>query len=424
VALVALVGRPDQWIGGRYRLERLLGQGAMGEVWQAIDTRTSVTVALKLVSLAGDDGASARMEREARAASAIVSNHVVRIFHFGVDGPIAFIAMELLRGETLSARLRRAQRLGPVETVAIVRQVALGLAVAHRFGIIHRDLKPDNLFLAETVRGEEVKILDFGIAKLFADRSQQTQQGVVVGTPAYLSQEQILGTHNVDARTDFWALAIIAFECLTGRLPYDATTVAELFVQIVGPARTRAVERANLAPAFREWFLRATDKDPNERFESGKEFVEELRRALLPEAVGDEAQLDTSVKLTARPRRKKLLALLGALLGITIVLLALATRAILQGGREAPLAATSSPTRVEVPPPAIASVPTNAETPVVPEPKPSAGSAPTSEPTSLESAEPSAVPSGAQPQPPAATSGAASSRPRATRPRDRWGLGI
>jgi serine/threonine-protein kinase len=291
-------------------------------------------------------------------------------------------------------------------------------------GIIHRDLKPDNLFLAETVRGEEVKILDFGIAKLFADRSQQTQQGVVVGTPAYLSQEQILGTHTVDARTDFWALAIIAFECLTGRLPYDATTVAELFVQIVGPARARAVERANLAPGFRSWFLRATDKEPNERFESGKEFVEELRRALLPEAVGDEAQLDTSVKLTARPRRRQLLALVGALLGVTIVLSALAMRAILRGGDVATVGPTSPSARVEVevPPPAIASVPTPAEAPSGPAPERSASTAPTSEPKPSASVAPSAP--AAAPDSSAAAAGSGSPRPRTTRPRDRWGLGL
>jgi eukaryotic-like serine/threonine-protein kinase len=408
---VALVGRPDQWIGRRYRLERLIGQGAMGEVWRAFDTRSNEIVALKLVSLAGDDGAASRMNREARAASAIVSNHVVRIFDFGVDAATAFIAMELLRGETLSMRLKRVQRLGPVETVAVVRQVALGLAVAHRLGIIHRDLKPDNLFLAETVRGEEVKILDFGIAKLFADRSQQTQQGVVVGTPAYLSQEQILGTHAVDARTDFWALAIIAFECLTGRLPYDATTVAELFIQIVGPARERAVEKANLAPAFRDWFLRATDKDPNERFESGKEFVEELRRALLPEATGDLAELDTSVKLTARPRRKKLFAWVGVLLGVTIVLSALATRAVFRRNA-APVTATTAPasTEVAVPPAAIASVPVPAQPAIV-----SATSEPL--PPAAESGTP-LVPSAVVP------SVSPSARNHPPKPRDRWGLGI
>jgi serine/threonine-protein kinase len=400
-------------------LERLLGQGAMGEVWQAVDTHSNVTLALKLVSLAGDEGASTRMEREARAARAIISHHVVRIFHFGIDGPIAFIAMELLRGETLSMRLERLHQLGPVETVAIVRQVALGLAVAHRLGIVHRDLKPDNLFIAETARGEEVKILDFGIAKLFTDRSQQTQQGVVVGTPAYLSQEQILGTHTVDARTDFWALAIIAFECLTGRLPYDATTVAELFVQIVGPARARAAERANLAPAFREWFLRATDKDPNERFESGKEFVEELRRALLPEAIGDEGQLDTSVKLTARPRRKQLLTILGALVGVTLVLSALATRAILGAKQQAPVASTEAPRPVEVPPPAIASAPLPAETSAANPPAPPSRS---SDPAPHASGEPNAAPSAVAPS--ATASGAGSARPRPTRPRDRWGLGI
>ncbi len=403
---------------GSYRLEALIGQGAMGEVWRATHTRGGGAVALKLVNMGADKESVARIRNEARAVRAIDSPHVVKVLDFGYDGGSAFIAMELLTGETLAARLRRVVKLGPVETVSVVRQVALGLAVAHRLGIVHRDLKPDNVFISRnTLGGEDVKILDFGIAKVFADHTNQTQQGVVVGTPAYLSQEQILGTHAVDARTDFWALAIVAFECLTGHLPYDAQTIAELFVQIVGPARDRAVERVNLSPEFKAWFRRATDTDPDERFESGKEFVEELRRALLPNASVSEWELGSSIQLTARPAKRSLLMLVASLVVVTMILSVLAIAAFMRRPTTVPAASTVETPNTTAP----TTSPAATVTVVAPEPPSLATVSASAEPSAAVTAEPSAE-QAHETTPAKPTS---SARPQApTRRRDRWGLGI
>lgn len=406
----------------------------MGEVWRARDQTTQALVALKLVAIEREQDGLDRITNEARSASAINNPHVVKILDHGYHEGIAFIAMELLRGETLASRLRRLTKLGPVETVSVVRQVALGLAVAHRLGIVHRDLKPENVFLANSELGEEVKILDFGIAKSFGSQATQTQQGVVVGTPAYLSHEQIMGTHPVDARTDFWALAIVTFECLTGHLPYEASTVAELFVQIVGPARENALSKSALPPAFKTWFRRATDADPDERFESGREFVEELRRALLPNAAVSEWELESSVQLNARPSRRRLAFLVGTLLVLATSLSLWAVLAFIDKPKPVPpnssaqpvasapssqvagpgetatlapsapsaeLSAAASATAVLVPSATVAdsAVAVDSAVPI----------APTSEP------EPSSVPS---------VSAAPSSKPSVKRPHDRWGLGI
>lgn len=237
----------------------MLGRGAMGEVWKARHTTLGTHMALKLVAVTTDAEATTRLLTEARAAASIVSPNVVRIYDHGNEGTLAFIAMELCVGETLSARLRRVKKLSPQETVLIARDIAQGISVAHRAGIVHRDLKPDNVFLARGADGNEIaKVLDFGIAKSVAIPGMQTQQGIVVGTPAYLSREQVLGSHPVDEQTDLWALSIVIFECIAGHLPYSAATISELFVQIVGTAREAAARSPELPPGFGAWFLRAT----------------------------------------------------------------------------------------------------------------------------------------------------------------------
>jgi serine/threonine protein kinase len=428
-------------VGARYQLDELIGRGAMGEVWRAKDQVTQTLVALKLVAIDREQGGLDRLTNEARSASAINNPHVVKILDHGYHEGIAFIAMELLRGETLASRLRRMTKLGPVETVSVVRQVALGLAVAHRLNIVHRDLKPENVFLANTELGEEVKILDFGIAKSFGSQANQTQQGVVVGTPAYLSHEQIMGTHPVDARTDFWALAIVTFECLTGHLPYEASTVAELFVQIVGPARENALVKSALPPAFKTWFRRATDPDPDERFESGREFVEELRRALLPNAAVSEWELESSVQLNARPTRRRLALLVGALLVLATSLSVWAVLAFIgkagpsNSGRDGATAEPSVAVSAQLP--VTSETPDAAPSVALPAADPSAAAVPVPSAVSTDSAAASdpAIPA----EPPAASASVSvaapssvpsvsavvpSSKPQVKRPRDRWGLGI
>jgi len=166
----------------------------------------------------------ARFKREASAAAALRSAHVVQIFDFGVtEGGTPYIAMELLEGEDLGTRLDRITRLKPAQASSVITQVARALTRAHKRGIVHRDLKPDNIFLCVSEdEGELVKVLDFGVAKgVGGVNLARTGTGIVVGTPYYMSPEQAQGEKRIDHRTDLWALGVIAFELLTGSLPID-----------------------------------------------------------------------------------------------------------------------------------------------------------------------------------------------------------
>jgi serine/threonine protein kinase len=301
----------------------MLGRGAMGEVWKARHTTLGTQMAVKLVAVTSDAETTTRLLTEARAAASIVSPNVVRIYDHGNEGTIAFIAMELCLGETLSARLRRVRKLSPQETVLIARDIAQGISVAHRAGIIHRDLKPDNVFLARGADGNEIaKVLDFGIAKSVAIPGMQTQQGIVVGTPAYLSREQVLGSHPIDEQTDLWALSIVIFECIAGHLPYSAATIAELFVQIVG---------------FGAWFMRATAVDPAARFDSARTLAEELARVLAPELPIVPWEMGTSAIRVAHAKRKSFaLWVIAALAALAVALCVLVINEAIKGSGEPP----------------------------------------------------------------------------------------
>ncbi|MEY2935810.1 MAG: hypothetical protein RL033_6559, partial [Pseudomonadota bacterium] len=200
----------------------------MGVVWRAEDLQLAAPVAVKLLHgrHAHHPELRARFEAEAAIGAQLRGPHVVQVFERGVDGPSAlpFIAMELLEGESLQERLARCGPLTPAELLRIVAQVARALTRAHALGIIHRDLKPANLFLVRDGETELAKVLDFGIAKRFADPAgrMRTVTGNLLGTPTYMSPEQITGSKRVDHRCDLWSLAVIAVECLTGRLPFDA----------------------------------------------------------------------------------------------------------------------------------------------------------------------------------------------------------
>jgi serine/threonine protein kinase len=216
-------------IAGKYRLVSLLGEGGMGSVWRAEHLGLNAPVAVKLLNqvvAASSDGLG-RFHREAQAAAALRSPHVVQIFDHGVD-PVSqqpFIVMELMEGESLASRLAREGRLPPEQTARVITHISRALARAHEAGIVHRDLKPDNVFLVQNEDEEIAKVLDFGIAKTQANQlgpGSATRTGAVMGTPYYMSPEQISGSKSVDFRTDLWALTIIAFECLSGR-PRRAT---------------------------------------------------------------------------------------------------------------------------------------------------------------------------------------------------------
>jgi serine/threonine-protein kinase len=280
-------------IAERYRLEAPIGRGAMGSVWRAVHVRLDAPVAIKLLntSIAGEPVMVERFMREARAAAAVRSSHVVKIFDYGMDGGAPYIAMELLVGETLEARLEACGCLAPPELDRIFGEIARAVGVAHELGVVHRDLKPANIFLAREGEHEVTKVLDFGIAKLTdrrleAPAARATDTGILLGTPHYMSPEQARGHRQVDHRTDLWALAVLAFECLTGRHPFESDTLGDLVVRICTGAPPLLSAVAGLPPELDRWFLRGVSKEPQERFGSAAEMASELHAVLAAEKLG------------------------------------------------------------------------------------------------------------------------------------------
>lgn len=244
---MAFTLEPGAIVAGRYRLDRLLGRGGMGEVWAAEQTITRKKVAVKF--LAGADALSdetrRRFIREARAACAVQHPNVVEVHDVvEADSDTPAMVMELLRGESLEAKLRREGKLSVEEALSIVLRVVSAVGTAHTLGIVHRDIKPDNIFLAETPEGTEVKVLDFGIAKIATnDDGEQTANltatGSMLGTPHYMSPEQAFGEKRIDHRADIWSIGIVLYRCLSGQLP----TQAENLGQILKVIMTRSIPK-------------------------------------------------------------------------------------------------------------------------------------------------------------------------------------
>jgi len=235
--------KKGQIIAGRFRLERLLGEGGMGSVWAATHTITGKAVAVKFLKdeLVTQPSVVERFLREARAACAVRHPNVVAIHDvLTLETGAPVLVMDLLEGESLGSRLAREKRLSLPDFVRIMTPVLAAVATAHAASIVHRDLKPDNVFLARGPDGaEDVKVLDFGIAKINAtDQSggQLTKTGSMLGTPYYMSPEQLFGEKDVDGRSDIWALGIIFYQCLSGVLPTEADNLGQIIktVTVVG----------------------------------------------------------------------------------------------------------------------------------------------------------------------------------------------
>jgi eukaryotic-like serine/threonine-protein kinase len=270
-------------VAGRYALTRMIGRGGMGEVWEARHHSLGTLVAIKFIDArhVASPQALARFQNEAHAAAAIQSRHAITVIDHGVtDTGRPYIVMELLSGESLQSRLERVGRLTPPETVHIVTQVSRALSVAHAARIVHRDLKPDNIFLTRDEEGEIAKVLDFGIAKLgLGGMPSATRTGTLLGTPYYMSPEQVREAREVDARSDIWSLGVITFQCMTGSLPFAAQTVGDLFLQICTmPVPLPSQFARDLPPALDVWFLHATEREPVRRFASAAEAADELAR--------------------------------------------------------------------------------------------------------------------------------------------------
>jgi eukaryotic-like serine/threonine-protein kinase len=268
-------------LAGRYRLERQLGKGGMGSVWLAEHLALRSWVAVKLMdpAIAATPEGAERFRREAQAAATLRSAHVVQVLDFGVHETTPYLVMELLHGESLAGCLEREKRLTPEHTVHVLTQVARALGRAHAAGIVHRDLKPDNIFLVREDDQELVKILDFGIAKTPQSQfgGMETRTGVTMGTPYYMSPEQAEGKRAVDFRTDLWAMAVIASECMTGARPFDGSTFGELLLNICARPIPLPSSQGLTLPGLDAWFAKATNRDAEQRFASAQELVNGLR---------------------------------------------------------------------------------------------------------------------------------------------------
>ena len=257
----------------------------MGAVWEGTHATLGSRVAVKFIDAeyAESPEARSRFENEARAAARLRSKHVVEVYDHGVtDDGRPFIVMEFLDGEPLDKRLDRVGRLSPKETAHIVMQICRGLTKAHAAGIVHRDLKPENVFL---VRDEEegtdvAKVVDFGIAK-FNDASlgssSATRTGSVLGTPHYMSPEQARGLRSVDSRSDLWSVAVIAYRCIVGALPFEGEAVGDLLVKLcTAPIPVPSQLAPDVPPSFDAWLVRALNRDPAQRFASAAQLAESL----------------------------------------------------------------------------------------------------------------------------------------------------
>ena len=267
-------------IAGRYKLERPLARGGMGSVWVARHLQLDVTIALKFMApeYASSTEARARFEQEAKASAQLKSPNVVQVHDYGLEGDTPYLAMELLEGEDLEDRLDRAKRLSLADAANILNQACKALRLAHETGLVHRDLKPGNLFLAKHGDDEAVKILDFGIAKASTGvAGQSTKTGSLIGSPHYMSPEQVRNSKQVDHRSDLWSMGVIAFRMLTGRLPFPGEEVGEILVDIcTAPIPVPSQIAPDLGGPVDAFVARALARDPAQRFQSARELAEAM----------------------------------------------------------------------------------------------------------------------------------------------------
>jgi serine/threonine-protein kinase len=272
-------------IEDKYRIIRRIGQGGMGAVYLGENVRISRRVAIKVLhaELTKNPELTQRFEREAQAAGRIGNDHILEVLDLGkLPNGDHYIVMEYLDGEPLTARIKKGGRVSELELAGLVRQVLVGLAAAHRAGIVHRDLKPDNIFIVKEKAGKRdfCKIIDFGISKFQMqnqDSMRMTRTGMLMGTPYYMSPEQVSGRDEIDHRTDLYAVGVIMFEASTGRVPFEAASFNRLMFKIaLDDVPKPEVIRPDLDPAFASLISKAMARDRDQRFQTADDFMKAL----------------------------------------------------------------------------------------------------------------------------------------------------
>jgi serine/threonine-protein kinase len=279
-------------VAGKYKVDVLIGTGGMGTVWLGRHIQMQKRVAIKFIKpdVAERADARKRFEIEARAAASVRSEHAVKVYDYGLlpDG-LPFIVMEYLEGESLADTLIRRGALQAHEVAMIIGQAARALSRAHAAGIVHRDLKPDNIFLATNAEGVDeqhpymVKLVDFGIAKIL-DPSYEggrfggpTQEGNVIGTPNFMSPEQLTVGGAPNALTDIWSLGACAFTAMTARIPFEGEVLGEIVLKVCTQPYPKVSElNPEAPPGFDAWFQRACARDVKQRFQTADELATAL----------------------------------------------------------------------------------------------------------------------------------------------------
>lgn len=263
---------------GSYKIQELIGNGASGLLYRAIDPRIDREVAIKVLrsELASQDESRQRLNREARAVAGLTHENVVQLYEFGnAPGFPPYLVMECINGESIAQRMKRVQVVPPKVSVEFAIPVARALAAAHKQNLIHRDVKPSNILLDEA---NKPKITDFGLALLDDGNSELTREGSLAGTPAYISPEQILDPHNVDGRTDTYSLGVVLYQMLTGELPFQGvvrmTLLAVLHKDPPPPRQYNDVIPRDLETIV----LKAMSKDRDKRYATADEFADDLQR--------------------------------------------------------------------------------------------------------------------------------------------------
>jgi serine/threonine-protein kinase len=297
---------PGQVVGGKYRIDRLVGAGGMAVVLEAWHLDLEERVAVKLLNAqhARDEEALARFEREARAAFKIKSEHVVRVLDVGrLENRTPYIVMEFLEGVDLATRLEKGTLFGVQEALDYVLEACEAVQEAHSLGIVHRDLKPENLFLARRPDGGELcKVLDFGVSKMAARSSKRQRQltgaTAALGTPHYMAPEQWVSASDAGPGADVWALGVITFELLCGVPPFDEPSVARLCTKVlkIDPP-PMATFRQGLPPKIEQAVRRCLAKSPRDRYAT----IAELCEAFAPFA-GERGQASAAVVARAAMR--------------------------------------------------------------------------------------------------------------------------